>query len=110
MTEMRSRASTSRTLWVTSATVVPCAAMVRRTAKRESDLARRQDGGRLVEDQHLGLPVQRLEDLDPLAHTQGQRVHPCRRVDGEPEPFGELGDAALGGPAGRTSKTPNSAR
>ena len=40
--------------------------------------------------QHLGLPVQRLEDLDPLPHTEGQRVHPCRRVDGEPELRGNL--------------------
>jgi len=44
-------------------------------------LLRGQHGGRLVEDQDLGLPVERLEDLDALLLAHRQLPHVGERVD-----------------------------
>ena len=44
-------------------------------------LLRRQDRGRLVEDEDAGVAGQRLEDLDPLLLADRQLPHPGRRVD-----------------------------
>src|SRR6266581_2849908 len=44
-------------------------------------LGGRQDGGRLVEDQDAGAPVQRLEDLDALALTHREIGHAGVGVD-----------------------------
>ena len=59
-------------------------------------LLRRQDGGRLVEDEDPGLPVERLEDLDPLLPADRQRADLDVGVDVEPEPLAELDDPAMG--------------
>ena len=47
------------------------------------DLLGRQHRGRLVEDQQLGVAVQRLDDLDPLPLTDGQLPDQRIRVDVE---------------------------
>ncbi len=38
-----------------------------------ADLARRQHAGRFVKDENFGLAVERLQDLDALAHAHGQK-------------------------------------
>ena len=53
-------------------------------------LGRREHGGRLVEDQDVGLPVQRLEDLDALLRADGEVLDQRRRVDDEAVLAGEL--------------------
>ena len=55
-------------------------------------LARREHGRRLVEDQDVGLPVQRLEDLHALLRADGEVLDQRRGVDGEPVLAGELAD------------------
>ena len=55
-------------------------------------LLRRQDRGRLVEDEDLGVAVERLEDLDPLLPADRQRADLDLRVDLEAEPAAELDD------------------
>ena len=42
-----------------------------------------QRRGRFVHDDDGGLATQRLEDLDDLAVTGGQVLHPCRRIEVE---------------------------
>ena len=59
-------------------------------------LLRRQHGGRLVEDEDPCLPVQRLQDLDPLLPADRQRADLDIGVDVEPEPLAELDDPAMG--------------
>ena len=74
-------------------------------------LLRRQDGGRLVEDEDPRLPVERLEDLDPLLPADRQRADLDVRVDLEPEPLAELDDPAMGLASGRgRSGSPSSLR
>ncbi len=46
-------------------------------------LLRRQHRGRLVEDQHTGVAVERLQDLDALLLTHGQLPDAGMRVDGQ---------------------------
>ena len=58
-------------------------------------LLRRQDGGRLVEDEDPGLAVERLEDLDALLPADRQRADLDVRVDLEAEPLAELDDPAV---------------
>ncbi len=67
--------------------------------EEQPGLLRRQHGGRLVEDQHLRLAVQRLQDLDPLEDADREVPHPRPGVDLEPVPLGEL----LHGPHGRAA-------
>jgi hypothetical protein len=59
---------------------------------------RRQDGGRLVEDEDVCAPVERLQDLHPLLLADGDLAHERRRIDHEPEALRKLLDAALGRP------------
>ena len=68
----------------------------RSTANSASTSPRGEDGGRLVEDQDLGPPVERLEDLDPLAHPDRQVADPGRGIDLQAVPLGELGHARRG--------------
>ena len=58
-------------------------------------LLRRQDRGRLVEDEDLGVPVERLEDLDALLPADGQGADLGVGVDLEAEPAAELHDPAV---------------
>ena len=59
-------------------------------------LLRRQHGRRLVEDEDVGLAVERLQDLDPLLLADADVLDPRVRVDGEVERVGELLHALLG--------------
>ena len=53
---------------------------------------RRQYGGRLVEDEDPGAPVEGFQDLDPLALPERELPDPRLRVDGHLETVGCLGD------------------
>ena len=53
-------------------------------------LLRGEHRGRLVSDQHPGIAVQRLENLDPLLRANGQVFHSGVRVDMEPEPVRQI--------------------
>ena len=53
-------------------------------------LLRGEHGGRLVEDEHLRVARQRLDDLDALLHADGQVFDEGVRVDVEAEPRGDL--------------------
>ena len=56
----------------------------------------RQDRGRLVEDEDLGVAVERLEDLDALLPADRQGADLDVGVDLEAEPSSELHDPAIG--------------
>ena len=62
-------------------------------------LGRRQDRGRLVKNENARVAVERLEDLDPLAHSDGQIADPGVRVDREMVMLRELGDTIARGAA-----------
>ena len=64
----------------------------------------RQDRGRLVEDQHLGVAREGLDDLDPLLDADGELLHQGVGVDVEAEPLGDLADALAGGVERRGSR------
>ena len=64
-------------------------------------LLRRQDGRRLVEDEDVGLAVERLQDLDPLLLADGEVGDQRVRVDLELELRGELADAGARRPSSR---------
>ena len=55
-------------------------------------LAGRQYRRRLVEHQHLGVPEQRLDDLDPLLHAHGQVLDIGIGIDPQPEALGQFPD------------------
>ena len=59
-------------------------------------LLRREDRGRFVEDEDLGVAVEGLEDLDPLLPADRQRADLDVGVDLEAEPLSELHDLAIG--------------
>ena len=59
-------------------------------------LLRRQDRGRLVEDEDLRVAVERLHDLDPLLLPDGDAVDRGARVDGELEGLRQVANAPLG--------------
>ena len=74
------------------------AEVLRELAEDGEDLARllrRQHGGRLVEDEDARAAVERLEDLDALLPTDGQRADLGVGVDLEPELLAELPDALV---------------
>ena len=71
--------STSLSLWVMKMTVVPAAARPRMIPNSSSVSNGRQDGGRLVEHEDVALAVERLEDLHPLAHADGEVLDLARR-------------------------------
>ena len=72
-------------------------------------LERREHGGRLVEDEDVALAVERLEDLDPLAHADGQVLDLRVGVDVEVVVLGELDDALAGGLAVEGAEDPRHA-
>ena len=57
----------------------------------------RQHRGRLVEDQHLRVTRQRLDDLDPLLDADRQVLDDRVGVDVEAEPLGDLAHALTRG-------------
>ena len=59
------------------------------------DLGRGQHRGRLVEHEHLGVAVQRLEDLGALALADGELPDVRVRIDLQAVPLGHLGEALL---------------
>ena len=76
---------------------------------RRAALRQRADGGeqllsllggehrrRLVEDQHLGTPVERLQDLDPLLLGHPDRLHAGVRPHLQPEALRQLGHPPVG--------------
>ena len=58
-------------------------------------LLRRQDGGRLVEDQDVGVPVERLHDLDALLLADADVLDERAGIDGEAERLRHVGDPLL---------------
>ena len=58
-------------------------------------LLRRQDGGRLIEDEDLGAAVKRLQDLDSLLHADRDGLDARIGADGEPKLLRELRDTLL---------------
>ncbi len=76
--------------------------LLRELAQDDEDLARLlggEDGGGLVEDEHLRLAVERLEDLDPLLPADRQGADLLIGIDVESEPLAELADATVRGTA-----------
>ncbi len=63
----------SRSLWVIRMMVLPSSLQPLEDAEQVIGLGRGQHAGRFVEDQDFGLPVERLEDLDPLLHGRRDR-------------------------------------
>ena len=59
-------ASTSRSLWVMKTIDLPCVGEALDDAEELVDLAGREHGGGLVEDEDRRVAEQRLEQLDPL--------------------------------------------
>ena len=55
-----------------------------------------QRGGGLVQDQHLGAPVEGLEDLHPLAGPDRKVPDPAAGIDAETVTLRQLGDVAHG--------------
>ena len=72
--------STSLSLWVMKMTVVPVAVSAD-DPEQLLGLGRRQDGGRLVEDEDVALAVERLEDLDALPHADREALDLRVRID-----------------------------
>ncbi|CAB4815913.1 unannotated protein [freshwater metagenome] len=69
-----------------------------RTKGREQRLGllRSEHCGGLIEDQHGGLTLECLQDLDPLLFADGQLPHLRRWVDRQAELLAECADALLG--------------
>ena len=59
-------------------------------------LLRGEHRGRLVEDEHLRVAGERLDDLDPLLHADRQVLDDGVGVDVEAEPLGDLLDPLAG--------------
>lgn len=66
-------------------------------AEETHRLLRREHGGGLVHDEHLGVAVKGLEDLHLLLQAHGQVVDAGVGVDVEAELLDEFAGAALGG-------------
>ena len=75
---------------------VPVAARPRMIVEELLRLGRRQDRGRLVEDQDVALAIQRLQDLDPLADADGEVLDGRIGIDVQAVLLGELDDALAG--------------
>ncbi len=76
-------------------TVFPSAAIERSVSNRAVGLLRREHRGRLVHDQHPGIPVERLQDLDALLLADRELPDARTRVDREAVRLAQLGDAPL---------------
>ena len=89
--------------------VVPAAARPRMMPNSSSVSDGREDGGRLVEDEDVALAVERLEDLDPLAHADGEVLDLRVGVDVEAVLLGQLDDPLAGGLAVEGAEGPGDA-
>ena len=74
-------------------------------AEQLLDLRRREDGGRLVEDEAAGVAGERLDDLDPLLDADREVLDERVGVDREAVARRQLLDPVAGRPAGRGSRT-----
>ena len=93
MTVIRSPiALTSRSLWVMKMIDVPRRLQLAHDLHQLVDLLRREHRRGLVEDQHLGVVGQRLDDLDALLHADRELLDEPVGVDLEPVPLGQLAD------------------
>ena len=79
----------------------PSAARRRITPNKAVALLRRQHRGRLVEDEDARVAIERLQDLDALAHADGQIADHGVGVDGEAMALREIGDLRRARRAGR---------
>ena len=77
----------------------PCPTSSFSVVKQRIGLGRRQHRRRLVEDQDLGVAVERLQDLDALALADRQRRDDRVGIDGKAEFPGQLLDALARGGA-----------
>ena len=89
-------ASTSRSLWVMKMIDLPWSTRLRTTAKKSSTSPGREHGGRLVEDQDVGLAEQRLDELDALLLADREVADLGVGVDASPYCVAELADPAAG--------------
>ncbi len=69
---------TSPSLWLMKITPKPCACERFDRGEQAQGLLRGQDRGRLVEDQHAGAAVERLDDLEPLLLADAERADRAR--------------------------------
>ena len=96
-------ASTSRSLWVMKMIDLPWSTRLRTTLEELVDLARGEHGGGLVEDQDVGLPVERLDQLDALLLADREVADHGVGVDVEPVALAEArGSAARAASRSRT--------
>ena len=72
--------STSSSLWLMKSTVTPSAVELAERLEQLVDLLRHEHGGRFVEDQDAGAPVEHLHDLDPLAVADAEVGRRARRA------------------------------
>ena len=63
--------------------------------KQPLGLLRRQNGGRLVEDQDARVAVERLQDLDPLLLAERELPDAGARIDLDPVALADLPDPRL---------------
>ena len=75
--------------------VRPSAAIARNVSNSTVRLLRCEHRGRLVEDQHPRVPIEGLEDLDPLLLADRELPDPGAWIDGEPVARPELGHSLL---------------
>ena len=76
--------------------VEPLAFSSRRLSEQCLDLLRHEHRGRLVEDQDLGTAVEHLDDLDPLALADLERLDQLVGIDVEPVGLADLAEVRLG--------------
>ena len=105
MTVIRSAIScTSFSLWLMKTTDLPCGLQVRMIAEKLVGLAGGEHGGRLVEDEHARLAVQRLDDLDALLDADGEVLDEGVGVDGKAVAARELAALLARACGGRASR------
>ena len=86
-------ASTSRSLWVMKTIDLPWSIRLRTIAEEFVDLARREHGRGLVEDQDVGFAEQRLQELDALLLADREVLDLGVGVDAQPVLLAQLANA-----------------
>ena len=87
---------TSRSLWVMKTMALPASLSWRMMPISSSVSCGRQHRGGLVEDQHLGVAGERLDDLDALLHADGEVLDDGVGLTWKPKRWRSL-DALAGG-------------